>query len=235
MEFNNSVGLVTKGPLIGRDKDVLADLTAEPGCSLSVKVPTVDEDAGRVLESGTAPPRQRPRAVRELGDAEGRAGVLMNPIVPGITSKPALLERTVKAITDHGASFVGCNVMCLDGGTRDHFMYWLAREFPQLVEGYSRLYPSKYAPATYHREVRAVVGLLRTKYGAKGPQTEDDDEGHRARVTIKQIIVERHLLLDAESEARSGPDVLQPDSSRAGRAQTSGSRRAGGRSRAAPA
>ena len=113
-----------------RNKDVLADLTAGPGCSVYVSVPTVDEDAWRVLEPGTAPPRQRPRAVRELVDAGVRAGVLMNPIVPGITSKPALLERTVKAIADHGASFVGCNVMYLDGGTRDHFMHWLAREFP---------------------------------------------------------------------------------------------------------
>ena len=54
------------------------------------------------------------------------------------------------------ASFVGCNVMYLDGGTRDHFMHWLAREFPQLVDGYSRLYAPKYAPAAYRREVRTV-------------------------------------------------------------------------------
>ena len=71
----------------------------------------------------------------------------MNPIVPGITSKPALLERTMKAIADHGARFVGCNVMFLDGGTRDHFMRWLEQEFPELVEGYKSLYAGKYAPA----------------------------------------------------------------------------------------
>jgi len=82
-----------------------------------------------MLEPGTAPPLQRLRAVRELVDAGIRAGVLMNPIVPGITSKPALLERTMKAISDHGARFVGCNVMFLDGGTRDHFMRWLSRNF----------------------------------------------------------------------------------------------------------
>ena len=68
---------------------------------------------------------QRLRAVRDLVDAGIHAGVLMNPIVPGITSKPALLERTVEAIADHGARFVGCNVMFLEGGTRDHFMRYL--------------------------------------------------------------------------------------------------------------
>ena len=108
---------------------------------------------------------QRLRAVRELVDAGIRAGVLMNPIVPGITSKPALLERTVKAIADHGARFVGCNVMFLEGGTRDHFMRWLAQEYPQLVDGYTQLYARKYAPPAYRKEVSALIGMLKTKYG----------------------------------------------------------------------
>ena len=164
-DFNNPVGVVTKGPMIVRDKDVLADLAKGPGCSVYISVPTVDEDAWRMLEPGTAPPAQRLRAVRELVDAGIRAGVLMNPIVPGITSKPALLERTVKAIADHGARFIGCNVMFLDGGTRDHFMRWLAQEFPHMVEGYGRLYASKYAPVAYRTEVQDVLTMLRKKYG----------------------------------------------------------------------
>jgi DNA repair photolyase len=163
----NPVGVITKGPMIVRDIDVLSDLTAGAGCSVYVSVPTVDEDAWRKLEPGTAPPLQRLRAVRELTDAGIRAGVLMNPIVPGITSKPALLERTVKAIADHGAHFVGCNVMFLEGGTRDHFMRWLGDEYPHLEEGYQDLYVSKYAPMAYRNEVTHLVGLLRAKYGLR--------------------------------------------------------------------
>jgi DNA repair photolyase len=164
-EFKNPVGVITKGPMIVRDKDLLIDLTNGPGVSVYISVPTVDEDAWRLLEPGTAPPLQRLRAVRELADAGIRAGVLMNPIVPGITSKPALLERTVKAIADHGACFVGCNVMFLEGGTRDHFMKWLGSEFPDLVEGYGQLYARKYAPSQYRKEVGTVIGTLRKKYG----------------------------------------------------------------------
>jgi DNA repair photolyase len=167
-DFNNPVGVVTKGPMIVRDKDVLTDLTNGPGCTVYISVPTVDEDAWRLLEPGTAAPLQRLRAVRELADAGIRAGVLMNPIVPGITSKPALMERTMKAIADHGARFVGCNVMFLDGGTRDHFMRWLSQEFPHMVEGYEQLYASKYAPGAYRKEVQEVLTMLRTKYGVSG-------------------------------------------------------------------
>ena len=84
-----------------------------------MSVPTVDEDAWRTLEPGTAHPLQRLRAVRELVDAGINAGVLMAPIVPGFSSSRAKLERTIKAIADHGARFVGCNVMYLQDGTRD--------------------------------------------------------------------------------------------------------------------
>src|SRR5438093_5232534 len=154
--------------MVVRDADVLGEIGRRTDCTVCVSVPTVDEDAWHALEPGTAHPLQRLRAVRELVDAGIRAGVLMNPIVPGITSKPALLERTVKAIADHGARFVGCNVMFLEGGTRDHFMKWLAQEFPQLVDGYTELYAGKYAPAAYRKEVGDVMGLLRHKYGLSG-------------------------------------------------------------------
>jgi len=161
-----------------RDTDVLQDLTARADCNVCISVPSVDEDAWRQLEPGTAHPMQRLRAVRELVDAGIRAGVLMNPIVPGITSKPALLERTVKAIADHGAQFVGCNVMFLEGGTRDHFMRWLEQEYPQLVEGYQKLYARKYAPPAYRKEVSSLIGMLKTKYGLENrrfPEKETED------------------------------------------------------------
>jgi DNA repair photolyase len=174
-DFNNPTGVVTKGPMIVRDKDILQDLTKGPGCGVYISVPTVDEEAWQLLEPGTAPPMKRLRAVRELVNAGIRAGVLMNPIVPGITSKPALLDRTMKAIADSGARFVSCNVMFLEGGTREHYMRWLQQEFPHLVEGYASLYTGKYATNAYRREVQTVVGELRKKYGVNGRDEDDDD------------------------------------------------------------
>src|SRR5689334_3931676 len=76
------IGLITKGPMVVRDKDVLLELTQAASCTVHMSVPTVDEDAWRTLEPGTAHPLQRLRAVRELADAGIHAGVLMAPIVP---------------------------------------------------------------------------------------------------------------------------------------------------------
>lgn len=163
-EAGNPAGIVTKGPMVVRDIDVLQELGSRASCSVYISVPTVDERAWEQLEPGTAHPLKRLRAVRELNDAGVRCGVLMNPIVPGITSKPAILERTVKAIAEAGAAFVGCNVMFLEGGTRDHFMRWLADAYPEMVDRYQRLYAGKYAPRSYRKEVQQVIAMLRTRY-----------------------------------------------------------------------
>jgi DNA repair photolyase len=177
-EFRNPVGVVTKGPMVVRDKDVLADLSSRAGCTVYISVPCVDEDVWRELEPGTAHPMQRLRAVRELTNAGVRAGVLMNPIVPGLSSKLALMERTMKAIADHGARFVGCNVMFLEGGTRDHFMRWLAETHPELADGYAQLYARKYAPSAYRKEVQTVFNGLKAKYGLNG---RDEDASRPGR------------------------------------------------------
>ena len=189
-EFANPVGVITKGPMVVRDADVLREIGRRAQCTVCVSVPTVDEDAWRALEPGTAHPLQRLRAVRELVDAGIRAGVLMNPIVPGISSKPALIERTVKAIADHGAQFVGCNVLFLEGGTRDHFMQFLEREFPHLVDGYQQLYAGKYAPKAYRAEVRQVVGLLRAKYGLNTREVEQNDPPAVVERVAEQRMIE---------------------------------------------
>lgn len=158
------VGLVTKGPMAVRDIDVMQDLSRRAGCTIYLSVPSVDEEAWEKLEPGTAHPLQRLRAVRELRDAGIDAGVLMAPIVPGITSHPEKLTRTVKAIADHGAAFVGMNVLFLEGGARDHFMDFLAREYPDLLDGYQEMYRGKYAPKPYAAQLRGMVDMLQRKY-----------------------------------------------------------------------
>ena len=157
-------GIITKGPMIVRDKDVLLELSRRAGCTVYISVPTVDEEAWRTLEPGTAHPLQRLRAVRELNDAGVRAGVLMNPIVPGLTSQPARLEQTIKAIADHGAAFMGTNLLYLKDGTRAHFMNYLEKHFPALATKYRTLYRGAYAPESYAKEVRGMVKMLQKKY-----------------------------------------------------------------------
>ena len=178
------IGLVTKGPMIVRDADVLAELGRHVGCTVYMSVPTVDDEAWNALEPGTAHPLQRLRAVRTLRDAGVNAGVLMAPVVPGFTTQPARLEATVKAIADHGAAFMGANLLYLKGGTKDHFMGFLAKDFPGMVDGYRRLYPGAYAPPAYVTAVRQTIAALQERYEVQRrarrvpsePESGDEDE-----------------------------------------------------------
>ena len=176
------IGLVTKGPMIVRDAELLAALGKAAGCTVYMSVPTVDEDAWSSLEPGTAHPLQRLRAVRTLRDAGVNAGVLMAPVVPGFTTQPEKLEATIKAVAEHGAAFMGANLLYLKGGTKDHFMGFLESEYPAMVEGYRRLYPGAYAPSAYVTSVRRVIRSIQERHdvrrrGAEAPSAPQSGEG----------------------------------------------------------
>jgi DNA repair photolyase len=161
------VGIVTKGPMVVRDAELLAELGRTVGCTVYMSVPTVDEEAWAALEPGTAHPLQRLRAVRTLREAGANAGVLMAPVVPGFTTDRRRLEATVKAVAEHGAAFMGANLLYLKGGTKDHFMGFLRKEFPHLVAGYERLYPGAYAPKGYVSAVKSLIDVLQERYDVR--------------------------------------------------------------------
>jgi DNA repair photolyase len=100
----------------------------------------------------------------------------MAPIVPGFSTQPAKMERTIKAIAESGARSVGAMVMHLECGTRDHFMSMLQREYPEMVAKYTQLYASKYVPKDYERRVQEVVSLMRERYGIAPRRKKTESE-----------------------------------------------------------
>lgn len=159
------ISIITKGPMIVRDIDVLLAARDSAGCTVHMSIPSVDEDAWQKLEPGTAAPSQRLRAVRQLTDAGIEAGVLMMPLVPGITTSRQKVHATLEAIRDAGARFVGANVARLDPGVREHFFGFLERTYPELTDAYARLYKRASPPNTYTNAVKAVVETERERIG----------------------------------------------------------------------
>jgi DNA repair photolyase len=190
-EGRTPVALVTKGPMVVRDADLLAAMGAAAGATVCVSVPTVDEQVWSSLEPGTAHPLQRLRAVRHLRDAGVRVGVLMAPVVPGFMSRPEQLEATVRAIADHRAAFIGVNVMYLKGGTRDHFLGFIAREYPEMLRGFEELYRGPYAPGPYVSSVRAMVDALQTRYDVSPRARPGDTSQVRTEVKIERSAEEQ--------------------------------------------
>lgn len=159
------VGLITKGTMVVRDVDVLAELSARAETTVCFSVPTVDEDVWRHTEPGTPPPRQRLRALSLLVAAGITAGVGMAPILPGISDAPAQLEATAAAAAEAGAAFLWGNLVYLKPGTREHFYRFLDREYPSLRLQYDRLFVGPYAPAGIKTALQDQVRRLGDRYG----------------------------------------------------------------------
>src|SRR5438132_12119703 len=134
--------------MIVRDIDVLVELSRRARTTVPVSIPTIDEEVWARTEPGTPPPRKRLRVLKALVDAGIEAGVGMAPVLPGLSDSPGQLEATVAAAAQAGACFLWANIVYLKPGTKDHFMDFLAREYPQLLGRYRDLFPGAYAPAS---------------------------------------------------------------------------------------
>jgi DNA repair photolyase len=162
--------MITRGPMIVRDLDVLVEAAKRTRVSVTFSIPTLDERIWRTTEPGTAPPRQRLRAMSQLVDAGIDAGVGMAPILPGLSDRPELLTDVVKAARDAGATSIWTNVLYLRPGTREHFLENLARDWPELLSHYERLYRGRaYLGKAEIEPVRQEVAGLRDHF-AIGPR-----------------------------------------------------------------
>jgi DNA repair photolyase len=154
-------GIITRGPLIVRDIDILQEAAARVPVSVNVSVPTLDERVWRTTEPGTAPPRQRLEVVRRLAAAGIDTAVAMAPILPGLSDAPEQLEAVVQAARETGASKVWASLLYLKPGTREHFLGALARDWPEELERYERLYGDRaYLPRGASEPVRTRVREL---------------------------------------------------------------------------
>ena len=163
-EARNEFSILTKSPMIVRDLDVLVAAAGRTRVRCNLSIGTVDDDVWRASEPGTPPPRQRLDAVRRLNEAGIPCGVLMAPILPGISDDPDQVEATVEAVLAAGAVSVTPILLHLRPGVREVFMPWLAEYRPDLVRRYRTLYSSSYARAAGVRTTQLVQELVR-KHG----------------------------------------------------------------------
>jgi DNA repair photolyase len=170
-EFRNPFSILTKGTLILRDIELLKEAAAVVDVSTAMSIPTQDTDAWRTSEPGTPHPRKRIEAVARLNDAGIPCGVMLAPILPGITDRPDQLMDAVKAAVDAGATFITPIFLHLRPVVREEYMAWLGAEHPGLVRTYEEMYADgAYGPKAdrnaLQQRVRGLVaaaGGLRQK------------------------------------------------------------------------
>jgi DNA repair photolyase len=166
-DFANPFSILTKGTLILRDLDLLQQCAQVTDVGTNFSVGCLDKEYWRAIESGTPSPERRLDAVRKLNEAGIPCGVLMAPIIPFISDTDEMMERTVKAIAEAGATHISPIVLHLrKGGAREWWMTWLGEHRPDLVPRYRELYEDRtYSPKEFQAEVAAKVHALAGRYG----------------------------------------------------------------------
>ena len=167
-DASNSFSIITRGPMIVRDLDVLVEAALRASVSVTFSVPTVDEEVWKRTEPSTAHPRQRLKAVKTLVEAGIDARVGMAPILPGISDRPEQLREVVRAAREAGATGIWANLLFLRPGTREHFLTHLAEDWPEQLPLYQEIYAGKaYLGAELMKPVRGEVSRLAREYGIR--------------------------------------------------------------------
>jgi DNA repair photolyase len=172
-DFANPFSILTKGTLILRDLELLRQAAEVTDVGLSLSVGFVDEELWRRVEPGTPSPRRRLGVVRALTDAGFSVGVLVAPILPGLTDDEESIESTVAAIASSGAASATPLPLHLRPGAREWYLAWLSRYRPELLPRYRDLFASgSYSAAAYQREITARVrtAARRHRIGVAEPQ-----------------------------------------------------------------
>ena len=178
-EHANPFSILTKSTLILRDLDVLTEAAQRADVRANLSIGTLDEEVWKISEPGTPHPKKRVEAVAKLNEAGIPTGVLVAPVLPGLSDRPEQLREVVKACADAGAATISPIVLHLRPGVREQYTPWLEKERPDLVPLYEELYPRSYAPKAAQQKVtKLVYGYVR-EFGGPAVQPGDTrDTGH---------------------------------------------------------
>src|SRR5206468_2554649 len=161
-----NVGITTKSPLVARDTDVLRRLQERSDLEVHISLTTVDVALIKQVEARSPMPVVRLRALRRLADAGVRVGLIVAPVLPGITDDVPHLEALFQAAREAGAKFVHAGPLRLYPAVRDRFLPMLEQRFPQLVARYLRAYEGRSGvPRDYARALAARIKQLQARFG----------------------------------------------------------------------
>jgi DNA repair photolyase len=164
-EAANPFSILTKSTLIGRDIDLLAEAATRTEVSFAFSIGCLDEQVWRAVEPHTPNPLRRVETVAKLADAGLPCGVLMAPVLPGISDDPEQIEAVVRACVEAGATSITPILLHLRPGVREHYLGWLEANRPELMPEMRRRYRRAYAAAEERERLSAMVREMVARHG----------------------------------------------------------------------
>jgi DNA repair photolyase len=179
------IGLITKSPLVARDIDVFWRIAERSRLTIHVSLMSVDGPLVRRLEARSPVPLARLRALAQLTSAGLNAGVMVAPVLPGITDDTPRLDALVHAAREAGARFVRADPLRLYPAIRRRFLPVVAEHFPHLVPAYERGFDARgIVRADYARALKERLARIRRKYGVGGG-SEQPEQRHGGEPEVR--------------------------------------------------
>ena len=161
----NPFSILTKLTLIGRDVDLLADAARDIEVHTALSIGCLDEAVWRQTEPHAPNPLRRMETVAKLNAAGVPCGVMIAPVLPGISDDPDRIEAVVRAAIEAGATSITPIMLHLRPGVREHYLAWLRRTRPELAEATDRRYAGVYGPSDERRDLAGMVGRMIAAHG----------------------------------------------------------------------
>lgn len=190
--------VLTKGTLLRRDLPLLRSASRSVPVGLAVSLALWDEPLHHSLEPGTPSPRARLDLIRAIREAGFDCGVLLAPVLPGLSDSREHLTTAVERIAEAGATSLTVIPLHLRPGAREWFWQWLSTHHPALLRYYRRLYGrGAYVGAQYRDWLAERVAPLLAEHGLdRSPFRTGEDHGHPddARPTTGPTVEQPALL-----------------------------------------
>jgi DNA repair photolyase len=221
-EHANPFSILTKSTLVLRDTALLSEAAKRANVRVNLSIGTLDQEVWRATESGTPNPLRRVRAVEALNSAGVPCGVLIAPVLPGLSDRPEQLEAVVQACVEAGAQSISTVLLHLRPGVKEVYLSRLARTHPHLVSRHTQLYgDGAYAPRSEQQELARLVRELVRRHGgvaadrldprhhtgADGAAGGDDAQG----VEEGPVVSSRRVRVNGRSRPAAKPTSASPD------------------------
>lgn len=167
-EAGNPVIVTTKSSLITQDLPLLAMLAGSPGCAVNITITTLDATIARQLEPRTPHPQMRLETIARLANAGIPVGILLAPVLPGITDRPGEIEQLAAAVAARGATYLIADPLCIDDGFAAPLLAAIARDFPAKRPIYERQAATGHPAAGTAAQLAARVDAARRRFGLAG-------------------------------------------------------------------
>lgn len=159
------VHLVTRSNMVLDDLDILSRIDQDSWLCVSFSVSNFDNKITRIFEPNAPSPRERLKAIGDIGKAGIQTGIVLSPVLPYITDTDKQLKSIVEEAANQNAKYIVPQVLNLEDNIRARVIQKIKEHYPKLLIKYKKLYElGPFPDVRYTRQLFRKINRLLREY-----------------------------------------------------------------------